>query len=165
MKKILSQNIFLVCFVGLLLCGFLSSGLSTRTAIASCTIAVTPATNLTSTAKCYREGQHLIVDGKITAAGAGDAGVITLSLASVTGTPVIDTAAIVGGTGATNQTATDLGRGKWFDAGNGWLPLWPVYKTTTTIEIDMGTQVLDGAQLASGDAVNYHLELPIVGYQ
>ena len=119
------------------------------------------ATNTAQVIKSYRDGQFLKIDGKITWSGAGGAGTFSMSIPSGL---VMDTAFLVGGTTITNQGVTMVGYGYWFDSGNGWLFIYPTYASTTTINFVMNTQLLDGGQLAAGDAINFHIEVPIVGW-
>lgn len=140
----------------------LINGMRPETILKSSSAAVTSATNQTSVILEARDGQFGILEGKSKWTGAGGAGSITLTLP--TGW-VIDTTYLTGGTGATNQTASLLSNDcMWFDQGNGWLQVWAVYATTTTITFAMGTQVLDGSQFANGDALNFRIMVPIVGW-
>ena len=140
-----------------------------RTSIASCTIVATPADADMSVldSKCYRDGQFLVINTHVNWTGAGTAGAFTLSIASVTGSPIIDTAAIVNaGATATNQGETALeGVCALYSAGaTAWFTYMPIYKTTTTIEIAGGSAHLQGDVPASGSAVKCNIKIPIVGW-
>lgn len=127
-------------------------------------IAVTPSTNMAVTGKAYRQGQYLILNGKVTWSGAGDASPVIVSIASLSGSPVIDTTALVGGSSTTNQGRTMLGQGMLFSAGNGWFAYNPVYASTTTFKFAGGSADLTGDVPASGSGLDFHVELPIVGW-
>lgn len=135
----------------------------TRTLATAYTATISSATNATAVTTYYRDGQFLVIDGKAKWTGAGGAGAFTVAIPTA-GAIVIDTASLVGGAGATNQTTTVVGTGDWFDSGNGWLFVYPVFVDTTHFGFVMNTQALDGSQLASGDAINFHVQVPILGW-
>lgn len=137
-----------------------------RTNLASCTLTVTPSTNITVTSFCARDGQFLIVDVQIEWTGAGDAGVLTLNISGAPGSPVIDTAYLSGGTAVTNVGETAVGVSKVFSQGGAaWFTYFPVFKTTSTLVFTGGSGKLDGTTLASGSSVQSMLRIPIVGWR
>lgn len=122
-------------------------------------------TNATASTFWKRDGQHLLIEGKVSWTGAGGAGNFTVDLPGAeAGTPLIDTAALPGGTGTSNQAASLLGDGYWFDSGTGWAYIYARYVDTNTVGFVRNPQVVDGGDFANGDSFNFSLKLPIVGW-
>lgn len=146
--------------------GYLTPNVNLTTPVTAYTATFSSLTNATAVTNWHREGQYIVIEGKVKWTGAGGAGAFTVTLpGAAAGSPVIDTAALTGGTGVANATTTFLGTGYWFDSGNGWLFIYPVYATTTTVGFVMNTQILDGVQMANGDALNFTIRVPIVGWR
>lgn len=134
----------------------------------ACTIVATPAdVDMTVTGSfCRRVGKMLFVDSLVVWSGAGTAGALTLSIASLPGSPQIDTSVLPasGGSGS-NQNEAQLGYAQLYSAGAGaWFQYSAVYKSTTTVEFATGSAHLQGSTPASGSGFKAHLELPIVGW-
>lgn len=134
-----------------------------QTKLISYTATLSSATNATAVTKWGREGQYLIIEGKVKWTGAGGAGNFTITIPTV-GSPLISTADLVGGTGVANDTVTKAGTAYWFDNGTGWRDVYPIFATTTTIGFAMADQLFSGDQAASGDALNFSVKVPIVGW-
>lgn len=139
----------------------------TRTRLASYEAVVSDLTNATASTLWVQDGQFLVLDGQIKWTGAGAGGALRVDLpGAAAGNPLIDTDAIPGGTGTDNNTNSLLGYGFWFDSGNGWLFTNPVYDAdTNTIGFVRNTQVVIGTDFANGDAFNFHVRVPIVGWE
>lgn len=139
----------------------------TRTQIAACTIIVTPADADMSVigSKCYRDGQFLVVNTHVHWTGTGTAGAFTLSIASVTGAPLIDVEALPNGGGTVTNQGEDRLEGDctYFNATT-WFEAAPIYKSTTTFELALGSAHLGGTSAGSGGAVKCSVRMPIVGW-
>lgn len=122
-------------------------------------------TNSTAVTLWYRQGKFLHIEGQVLFTGAGAAGALTFSLpGAVAGSPVIDTAALSGGTATGNPSASLLGHGNWFDAGTAWKSIWPKFVNTTTIGFWNVNQAVSGSEAANGDGYNFSIKVPIVGW-
>lgn len=135
----------------------------TRTMEQSVTLAPT---NATGKNIWYQDGQFLICDVQLRFTGAAAAGDYLFSIASLPGSPVIDTNYLPGGTGTSNQETSAVSDDcYWFDAGNGWLFICAVFVTTQTIGFVQNVQRVQGDGFANGDSLNFKLKLPIVGWR
>ncbi len=136
------------------------------TKVASYTATYSSLTNATAVTKWYRNGQFLHIDLQVKWSGAGGAGAFTVNLPGVeAGSPVMDTAAMVGGTTTTNQGSTKLSdAGNWFIQGSGWKYVWARFKTTTQVGFVVNEQEVTGNQFANGDSLNISIKVPIVGW-
>ncbi len=126
-------------------------------------LSFTPTSNKTQVAYYHREGPYMVIDAQITWTGTGAAGSVTISIASLPGSPTIDTNLIPGGTTTTNAGESQLGYCHVW-TGTTWLSYFPVYASTTTIQFVSGGTRLSGTTYASGAVLNYKLYLPIVGW-
>lgn len=129
-------------------------------------IAVVPTTNMTIGAISWQQGKFLNISGKIKWSGAGDASVVTVSIAGMAGSPVIDVTALPNGTGGggSNQNEALIGTGELFSAGVGWFAYDPVFATTQTFVFAGGGAHLSGDTPASGSSMNFLVQIPIVGW-
>lgn len=136
---------------------------------ATWTATLTSATNQTNVCKWRRVGQMAQISGKAQWTGAGGVGSLTLTIPSSsvsgwTAANVIDTAALPGGAGGTNQTNPYFSNCLWYDSGVGWVNLFVVFASTTTVNFAAGGALQDGSSMANGDALNFIFEVPIVGW-
>jgi hypothetical protein len=140
--------------------------LSKNTQLRQYTATFSSLTNATAATFFAREGQFLRISGQVKWTGAGGAGNFTVALpGAVAGSPIIDTAFLPGGTGTANGTVSMCGSlGYWFDNGNGWLFVAPIFATTTTVGFACNTQVITGDLFANGDMLNFEIKVPIVGW-
>lgn len=141
----------------------------TRTNIESCTLAMTPVDADVSFvgSKCYRDGQFLVIHTHISWAGAGTATALAVSIAGLSGSPVIDGAALPNGGNAASNQAEDMLDGQCLLYSSGaaaWFVYIPIYKSTTTFEMTAGSAHLLQSVPASGSAVKCTVRIPIVGW-
>ncbi len=145
--------------------GAANGGSPVTTAPTTYTATYSSLTNATAVTKWRRDGKYLKLYGQVKWTGAGPSANFTVDLPGAeAGTPLIDTDALPGGTGAANGTTSDLGYGFWFDNGAGWAAIYPVFVDTNTVGFVMNTQVFNSDQAANGDSMNYFIEVPIVGW-
>lgn len=103
----------------------------------------------------------MVIHGQILFNNSGPATALTFTLPSGT---AIDTSILPGGTGTANATASNLGQGFWFDAGAGWVAIFPKYISTTAVGFWSNTQVFAHDLTANGDALNFWVKVPIAGW-
>ena len=114
--------------------------------------------------KWYRDNLWLHIHGQVLFSAQGSASAFTLSLPQVFGVPLIDTTMLPGGSGTGNDTASIMGNGFWFDNGAGWTHLYPKFVSTSLVGFWANTQVWDNSLAAAGDALNFRISAPIVGW-
>lgn len=125
---------------------------------------LSPGTASTVAAKWHQEGKFLVISAHIQWTGSEAATTVTLSLGDIPGNPQIELASLCGA-GGSNQADALVGFGSWFDQGVGWKGIWVYYNNATSIKFAQVNQYLDGANMASGDAVKVvNIRLPIVGW-
>jgi hypothetical protein len=129
-------------------------------------LAFTPTNNKTMTAFAHRSNEHFLeIDGQILWTGTGVAGSVTIDISQMTGSPVINTDLLPGGTSNTNAGQSLLGYAQiWSQGGSTWTVFHPVYYSTTGIQFVSGGLRLAGNTYASGSTLNYHIRIPIVGW-
>lgn len=159
------MRVFLISlfFVGLSAQAQVLSLKSITTSRQTCTPVLTGATNSTLTARCWRVGDSLYIEGRALFSGAGGAGTaVTLTLPSGY---VIDTAKLSGGTAVGNDSSTSLGKSWWWDQGIAPKSLDAVYASTTSATFqDHGAGVVLLSSFGAGDSIKFKLEVPIVGW-
>lgn len=121
------------------------------------------ATNATFTAFCYQQGHYLEIDGKILWSAQGGTGNVTVSIASMTGSPVIDSSVLPGGTATTTAGSSRLGWGSFWNntSFNAAVPIW---NTNKTIIFGGGGVFLAGSTISAVWSIDFHAHIPIVGW-
>ncbi len=119
-------------------------------------------TTSTNTAKWWRAGGRLFVDGSIVFTGAGSAARLTIALP--TGI-TMDTSRMSAAT--TNGIGSTLGVLRWFDNGTNHKCGTVHYDSTSTVVLinDAGTDTILGSAFANGDHVNYQFSIAATNWK
>lgn len=111
----------------------------------------------------WRDGQHFCADVTTSFNAASSAQVVTLTMPQVGGVQLTINSSLTSGQGRTHFTAfSQAGYGDWMDlSGGGYRIIQPNIQSGTEIRFYNNTGQLVGTDIAAGDALKYHIRVPV----